>query len=448
MRMEEVLNRVRAAGVVGAGGAGFPTAVKLQAAPEYILVNGAECEPLLKVDQQLIERYARELLTTLAALVEASGAVGGIFATKEHYHGAVDALRRELPDFPTLSLKTLGNFYPLGDEQVLVYEVLGRIVPEGGLPIASRVAVVNVESLWNVGLALTEERPVVEKYVTVTGAVPRPATFKVPVGLSLAELVSAAGGAAAPDPILILGGPMMGRLETDFQTPVTKTTKGVIVLSQAHHWARAKARGLAEMMRLARAACCHCMLCTELCPRQLLGHRLYPDKLMRLASYNSTCEKEAAATQAFLCCECGLCELACVMGLQPWRLNSELKRRLGALGLKNTHHAAPAEVNPFRSWRQYPIPKLIRLTHLTAYESQAAPFQDYPGEVTAVRLLLKQHLGAPCRPLVAVGEEVRIGQAVAAPAAEALGAPIHASLSGRVAAVDSTSLVIKKDGYS
>jgi len=448
MDKAEILNRVRAAGVVGAGGAGFPTATKLEAEPEYLLINGAECEPLLKVDQALIESQTRVLLSTLSALVEATGAKGGLFATKEHYHGAVAALARELPAFPKLRLAPLGNFYPLGDEQVLVYEVLNRIVPEGGLPLARGVVVLNVESLLNVSLALAEERPVVEKYVTVTGAVQRPATFKVPLGLTCAELVAAAGGATTPNPVFINGGPMMGRLESDSQIPVTKTTKGLIVLDQSHPWAQTKSRTLLEMMRLARMACCHCQLCTDLCPRYLLGHSLQPDKLMRLAAYNSTCEKSATATQAFLCCECGLCELACVMGLQPWRLNSELKKRLAARGIKNPHRTAPEAVNPFRVWRRYPIPKLIRLTGLTEYERLLAPLQDYPGPVMAVRLPLKQHLGAPGRPCVSPGERVIRGQVVAVPEAGALGADIHASLSGRVAAVDETSVVIIKDGQA
>jgi Na+-translocating ferredoxin:NAD+ oxidoreductase RnfC subunit len=448
MDKEKVLNRIRAAGIVGAGGAGFPTAVKLEAEPEYILINGAECEPLLKVDQILIEDRAPELLAALAALVEAVGAKEGLIATKEHYHNAVAALNRELASFKNLRLIALGNFYPAGDEQVLVYECLKRIVPEGGLPLARGVVVLNVESLLNVGRALHEERPVLDKYITVTGAVQKPKTFKAPLGLTVAELVDAAGGARGEDPVFINGGPMMGRLETDFQIPVTKTSKGIIVLSREHPLVRAKSRTLPEMMRLARMACCHCMLCTELCPRHLLGHSLHPDKLMRLAAYDSTCEKTAAATGAFLCCECGLCELACVMGLQPWRLNRELKKRLGDMGVKNPHRAEPAAVNPFRAWRGYPIPKLVRLTGLSEYERLAAPLEDYPGQVTAVRLPLKQHLGAPSLPSVKPGDTVSRGQLVAAPAEGALGANIHASLSGRVAAIDETSIVILKDGQA
>ena len=440
--IEDILNKVREAGIVGAGGAGFPTAVKLKATPEYVVVNGAECEPLLQVDQQLSEKYGRELLRTLDHLVEALGAKNGIFALKAKYKKAVAELEKDVRDFPRLSIKTLGNYYPMGDEQVLVYETVGRIVPEGGIPLACGVVVLNVETLLNIGRSVASETPVTHKYVTVGGAVKNPATYLVPVGVKYSELIEAAGGATVPKPVLINGGPMMGKVETDLDTPVTKTSKGIIVLNADQPWVLSKSRRIEEMMRIGKTACCHCMLCTDLCPRYLIGHKLHPDKLMRLASYNSTCEKEEAATGAFLCCECGLCEIACIMSLQPWKLNQELKKRMAAVGIKNPHHDTPPDVNRFRLYRQYPIPKLIERLGLAAFAHQAAPLQDYPGTVREVRLMLKQHLGAPCQPLVAVGDEVRLGQVVAAPAEGAMGANVHASLDGWVKSVDNTAIVI------
>lgn len=443
--MNEILNKVRESGVVGAGGAGFPTAVKLKSAPEFIVVNGAECEPLLKVDQQLSQIFAADLLRTLDTLVQAMGAEGGIFALKDKYKEAAAALQKEITAFPALSVKTLGNYYPMGDEHVLVYEVLGRIVPEGGIPIACGVVVINVETLLNVGLALDSNSPVTEKYVTVTGAVGNPATYKIPVGVKYSELIEAAGGATVPRPVFINGGPMMGKVETDLDAPVTKTSKGIIILNDDHPWVVSKDRSVNEMMRIGKTACCHCMLCTDLCPRYMIGHALHPDKLMRLASYNTTAEKNESATGAFLCCECGLCEIACIMSLQPWKLNQELKKRMGGLGIKNPHHGRPEAVNRFRPYRQYPIPKLISRLSLAAYEHQDAPLTDYPGRVNEVRLMLKQHLGAPCEPKVAVGDSVAVGQLVAAPAEGALGANIHSSLSGRVKSIDQFSIVIKNN---
>ncbi|MDR1676952.1 MAG: SLBB domain-containing protein [Deltaproteobacteria bacterium] len=442
MNKEEFIDSVAKAGVVGAGGAGFPTALKLASSPEYVLVNGAECEPLLKVDQQLAEIRARELVSALDLVVTMLGAKGGILALKEKYHGPVETLKKEIKNYPKLSVRTLGNYYPMGDEQVLVYEVLGRIVPEGGLPLACGALVMNVESLINVFEAARHHKPVTHKYLTVTGSVKNPATYLVPNGISMAEVIEAAGGAAVPEPVVINGGPMMGKLVEDFSAPITKTTKGLIVLDKNHPRSVAKRRSLEQMMRIAKTACCHCMYCTELCPRYLLGHNLNPDKVMRLASYGQTGEKAERAGQVFLCCECGLCEQACVMNLQPWRLNHELKGRLGpeiARGFKKT---APTAVNRFREMRRYPIPKLVQKLALSQFDSIKAPLIDYPGRPKSVRLLLKQHLGAPCQPTVAVGTEVKVGQLIANPPDGATGAPIHASLSGLVESVDEVSITI------
>jgi Na+-translocating ferredoxin:NAD+ oxidoreductase RnfC subunit len=239
----------------------------------------------------LAESCAADLLRTLNTLVEKMGAKGGIFALKAKYKEAVKVLEKEAAPYPLLRIQTLGNYYPMGDEQVLVYEVTGRIVPEGGIPLACGVVVVNVETLLNIGAALERGEPVTQKYVTVTGAVKNPATYKVPVGLSYRELIEAAGGATVPDPVLINGGPMMGKVERNLSAPVTKTSQGIIVLNSDHPHIVAKGRGISEMMRIAKTACCHCQLCTDLCPRYLLGHGMRPDKLIRLASYNSTAEK-------------------------------------------------------------------------------------------------------------------------------------------------------------
>jgi Na+-translocating ferredoxin:NAD+ oxidoreductase RnfC subunit len=443
MDKSEIIGAVAAAGVVGAGGAGFPTAVKLASSPEYVLVNGAECEPLLKVDQQLAEARAPDLARALDLVVSALGAKAGVLALKEKYHGAVEALEKEIKGRPALSVRTLGNYYPMGDEQVLVYEVLGRIVPEGGIPLACGALVMNVESLINVLEAAEAHKPVTHKHLTVTGAVANPATYLVPVGISMAEAIGAAGGAEVPDPVVISGGPMMGKLEEDLMAPVTKTTKGLIVLPKDHPLASSKRRSLEQMMRTARTACCHCMYCTELCPRYLLGHDLSPDKIMRLASYGRTGEPSERAGQVFLCCECGLCEQACVMGLQPWRLNRELKGRLGPDAAKRLKKSSPASVNRFRSMRRYPIPKLIQKLSLSPFDRLSAPLSVYERAPGSVRLLLKQHLGPPSRPAVEVGAEVKLGQPVATPPEGAAGgAVIHSSINGRVKSIDQTSITI------
>ena len=439
---ETLIARIRDAGVVGAGGAGFPTAVKLDSAPEVVLVNGVECEPLIQVDQQLAALHAPVLLETLAELVSAMGAKRGIFALKGKYAAACEALTREAKKYPSLSVKTLSSSYPMGDEHVLVYEALGRIVPEAGIPLNVGAVVVNTETLLNIRAAL-DGQAVTDKYVTVAGAVKQPATFKVPLGVPYRSLIAAAGGAVVPDPVLIDGGPMMGKVQRNLDAPVTKTSKAIIVLAGDHPVVRSQEYSVERMLKMALAACCHCSMCSDVCPRSLLGHDLFPDKLMRLASYNSTCEKESSAATAYLCCECRLCEYACIMGLQPWMLNRELKQRLKNAGIKNPYHNQPAKANEFREFRRYPTDKLVRQLGLAEYYHGAAPLTDYAGPLDAVYLPLKQHFGAPAKPVVAAGDLVKRGERIAVMEEGALGAVVHASIDGRVRSVDAALVVIE-----
>jgi Na+-translocating ferredoxin:NAD+ oxidoreductase RnfC subunit len=439
--MEDLVSAVRDAGVVGAGGAGFPTHVKLGGGCESVLVNGAECEPLLEVDQQLMALYPSRVLEALDAVVRSLGAREGIIGIKDKYREALEALGGEIGGFPSLRLHVLPNVYPAGDEQVLVYEATGRIVPEGGIPLEVGVVVLNVETLLNIWGAM-RGIPVTEKYLTVCGEVHRPATVRVPLGVSFGEVIAAVGGSPLKDFVVIDGGPMMGRVVRRMDEPVTKTTKGLIVLPPDHPLVVSKERDMRSMMSLAKTACCHCMLCTDLCPRYLLGHQLRPDKLMRLAAYNDTCEGDAAATEAFLCCECGMCEVACVMGLQPWKLNRELKSRMGRMGIRNPHREAPKEVNPFRSFRGFPTPKLLGRLGLSRYGGVHAPMGEVEVQPRRLVLKLKQHIGAPSVPVVAPGKRVARGELLARLGGN-VSANLHAPLGGLVESVGEDLLVLR-----
>ncbi len=435
-----LLEQIQSAGVVGAGGAGFPTQIKLDADPDTLIVNGAECEPLLRVDQQLMAAYAPRLAAALEELRRETGAKRGVFALKAKYREALAKLTEALRPYPHLDLFELDNFYPAGDEQLTVYEVTGRIMPEGSIPIAVGVVVLNVETLLNISYA-AEGLPVTHKYLTVTGEVASPRTLRVPLGITYQEAISLAGGATVADPALIDGGPMMGGVTQDLDQPVTKTTKGLIVLAQDHYWIRQKNKSIEAMLREAKTCCCHCMLCTEVCPRHLLGHGLSPDKLMRLCSYGSMATKDEDITSAFLCSECGACVIGCVMELQPFKLNQALKQRLSAAGIKNPHHQQPAAIPPFRENKKMSIHTILSRTGLTAYDVPA-PLHEEDYAPSRVTLPLKQHIGAASVPMVATGDRVRAGQRIARPADKGPGTNYHASISGTVARVDCQAIVI------
>src|SRR5512133_2587855 len=196
-------DRLAENGVVGAGGGGFPTDVKLQSPVGLLIVNGAECEPLLHKDKELLTHELRPLLDGLRVAMDRTGAREAVIAVKCSHPELLDAIAPRLPrGVRTFALR---DSYPAGDEFVLVHDVTGRVIPPGGLPRDVDVTVLNVETLVNVGC----DRPVTHKYLTVAGAVATPVTLRVPIGVSFAEVIAAAGAATVADAAVLVGGVMM-----------------------------------------------------------------------------------------------------------------------------------------------------------------------------------------------------------------------------------------------
>ncbi|MTV47983.1 electron transport complex protein RnfC [Heliobacillus mobilis] len=433
---EKIVKAVKEAGVVGAGGAGFPTHIKMNASADIIIANGAECEPLLRSHQHLMAAESDRVVLGLIAVMLATGAQKSYIGLKKKYSVAIEALEQSIERHAKgrVELFILPDFYPAGDEQVLVYEVTGKIIPEGGIPLHVGVVVINVETLVNITKAL-DGVPVMTKYVTVTGAVRQPVTLKVPIGIPIRLLIEAAGGAIVNDYALIDGGPMMGRI-VEVDSPVTKTTGGIIVLPKDHSLIAGKTLPWSAIANRSKSVCCACRACTDCCPRHLLGHSLEPHRIMQ-AIGNGTSYQGDAITRAFLCSECGACDtFGCSMGLSPRRVNMELKRQLSAAGIKNPYHNQPFRTVSHRENRRIPIKRLIARLNLSAYDV-AAPLEDRELSISEVQLPLRQHIGAPSQPCVSIGDSVQAGQLVAAiPEGAAVGANIHASISGTVFATE------------
>ncbi len=430
---KSLIASVEQAGVVGAGGAGFPSHVKYNAKAEYVIINGAECEPLLRVDQQLMDQEAEKLLDALQLLVEHVEAKEGVIALKRKYHDAEAALNKLIKNYPKCRLHFLDNFYPAGDEQVVVYEVTKRIVPEGGLPLNVGVIVTNVETAINVYEAYKNEKPVTDKYITVTGEVVNKITVNVPIGITVREAIGLAGGATIQDYVIINGGPMMGKL-ISLDDVITKTVKGLIVLPKNHSLIKSLTKDVSNMMREAKTACMHCSLCSEVCPRGLLGHRIESHKLIRIASYGKVCDSNSTPVNAFLCCGCRLCEYACVQDLQPWKINNILKGELGKAGIKNTLNNKPEKAVIFREYKKFPVNKLISKLGLIKYD-KPAPMIFSEKAFRNVLIPLKQHVGANTNPIVEKDDFVNKGDLIAKISDGKLGSNIHASISGTVKSV-------------
>lgn len=436
------INSIRESGVVGAGGAGFPSHVKFNTEAEYVVVNGAECEPLLQVDQQLMVYEADKFVKGLQHIVDITGSKKGIIALKNKYHDAIEILNKMIEDYPKLSLLILDNVYPAGDEHYIVYEATGRIVPEGGIPIQVATVVTNVETVINVFNAM-ENEPVVHKYVSIVGAVRNPSTFIVPVGTSLKHLIELAGGANIDRYKVIDGGPMMGKVLTTSDVYVKKTSKGFIILPEDHSLILSKEKSVERVLKEAKTACCHCDLCTDLCPRYLEGHQIHPSKLMRIASYNSLGDKNASIEEAYLCCECGLCEQACVMNLQPWKVNVYLKTLMRDQGIKNTLNRSDLKVHPFRRERQFSASRLVYRLALNDYY-QPAPLKPDLVAVDEVVLSNRQHIGAAGELVVKDGAYVEKGELIFKVPDNQLGANIHSSISGVVTVLNQNEIKIRQ----
>ena len=432
--------KVREAGVVGAGGAGFPTHVKLAAQAEIVIVNGAECEPLLKTDQQLAAFFPEQLIKGLTLAMEATGAKQGIIAMKAKYKEAITALEPHLTE--QIKLSIMPDIYPAGDEVITIWLTTGRRVPPGGIPLNIGVVVNNVQTLINVAKA-SEGQPVTTRTLTVTGAVKNPSTVTVPIGTSLREVLELAGGGRSEDLVYINGGPMMGSVITDLDSPVTKTTGGLIALPKDHLLVKRKNRSLETILRIAKTVCEQCSFCTELCPRHMIGHELSPHLLIRAVNYK-TLGKPSMLTSALTCSECGVCEAyACPVGISPLRVNMALKAELRAKGLK--YQGELGKADPMAQHRLIPTSRLMGRLNLTSLYSEASlSLESYsPDEVT---LKLQQHIGAPAVALVKVGDVVSHGQVIGEIPVGALGARIHASLSGTVKQVTPQTITIRKRG--
>jgi len=436
-----LVEKVRLAGVVGAGGGGFPAHLKLASKADTVIANGAECEPLLHKDAAVMESFAAQVVRGVQLSMEAVGATDGVIGVKAKNKHAVKSMEAACKGTP-VRVHLLGDYYPAGDEYDLVYEVTGRLIPPGGIPLAAGVVVNNVETLANIAAA-ADGKPVTHKTLTIGGAVREPVTLVVPIGTSFAACIEAAGGVTVDDPVYCYGGLMMGETSDRLDRFVTKTSTGVIVLPREHFLIQKKLTPLPSQAKIGKSACDQCRACTEMCPRFLLGYGVEPHQVMRSLAFTATGEATWNAWAA-LCCSCGLCSLyACPEGLFPKTACDESKAAMRAAGIK-WNGSMSIKAHPMRDGRRTPIKALTRKLNVGSYE-HPAPLRAEPLCPGEVVLPLKQSAGSPSVPTVKAGDKVKAGQAIAEPPPKALGAIIHAPFAATVAAVTSEQIILTRN---
>jgi len=432
-------------GVVGAGGAGFPTYKKLDCKAEYLLLNGAECEPLLETDKFLMRTKAREIVRGAQRAGDWIGARSIRIVLKRKYVEEARRLQQAIEEERApVQLCLTDSFYPAGDEQVMVYEVLQRTVPPTGIPIQVGAVVSNVCTMLWVSDAL-EGQPVTTRHVSVLGEVGNPCVMQAPIGTPLKACIKAAGGSRIAAYCAIVGGPMMGRYLTHREVDeavVTKTTGGIILVKEDSVPVKKARLSVKQILNRARSVCVQCSFCTEQCPRNLIGHPLRPHHMMRRMAYGSPLED---MREALLCSECGVCEnYSCPMGLSPRQVNIHIKFLLREKGIRYEPGSNSPRVPQMREYRKAPVDRLTRRLGYMAYVFHSG---DVPVVVTPeiVRIPLKQHIGMPAKAVVGPGDKVAIGQVIGEMEKGALGVNIHASINGTVTVVnDSVQIVSDK----
>ena len=445
-----IVDKIRDAGIVGCGGAGFPTHAKLKGKIEYLIINGAECEPLLRTDRYIMRNFAPQLVKALVAMKEELGIPNVVIALKEHYHDETKALQAAINAVNApIRLHLMESFYPAGDEQTIVYEVTGRVVPPASIPIAVGAVVNNVATVYAISQAM-ENIPLTQKILTVTGEVKKPTVLCVPVGTSYRQCIELAGGTLSSTYFIVSGGPMMGKpltMEEAEHAVVTKTTSGILVLSADGYHATTNQIDLKRMLRQASVACIQCTNCTQLCPRHMLGHPLRPHMIMRKMATCGDIRQmldDPDIRNAQLCCGCGICETyACPMSLFPRKINAMLKGELGKAGIRYQAPQQEWNASPLRSGRKAPSDKVAARVGVRKYYNYEIT-DIITASASRVEIPVKMHIGAPSVATVSVGDFVRLGQVIAQPPEGALGAFVHASIDGRVTAVGER-IVIEKE---
>lgn len=433
-------DKIFKAGVVGAGGAGFPTHIKAKAEVEFMIANGAECEPLLHKDFELMVHHADDIIDGMNLMIESTKAKKGIFGIKSKNALAISAVKKAFQN-GRIEMCQLGDFYPSGDEYELVYEATKRLIPPHGIPLDVGAVVNNVETLYNISNA-AKDIPVTKKFVCVTGMVKSPSTFFTPIGTTYGELIEHCGGTTSSNYGIFVGGVMMGNLTFNLDEVVTKTTTGLIILPKDHYLIKRMNRTIESMNRIGRSACDQCSYCTEFCPRYLLGYDVQPHKVMRSLEFSQT--GEAVWNQfADLCCSCGLCSLyACPEDLYPREACDQSKSELKNKGIKY-NQVKPVKVHPIKEGRRVPLKQLMKKLDLTKLNA-ATPFNTNSPMPDKVKIMLKQHVGAPAISVVNIGDIVNKGDLIGKVDPQNLGANIHASISGKITEINNESIIIER----
>ena len=289
---DEIVDIVRGAGIVGMGGAGFPTSVKLKPAKpvDTVLLNGCECEPLLTADHRVLLEYADDVIYGLKAMLKTVGAEKGIIVIEDNKPDAIELLEAKTADCGNIEVVTARTKYPQGAEKMLIKRVLKRQVPSGGLPADVGCVVANVSTSKAISDAIQKGMPLIERVVTMTGEkLKKPGNYIVKIGTNTKDLIDYCGGTTDDDVTIKAGGPMMGFDIPDPNVPIMKGSNGIIVI---------------DTDQTEEQPCIKCGRCVDVCPMELTP--LYFSKYADEENWQGMKDRNVMD-----CIECRCCEYIC-----------------------------------------------------------------------------------------------------------------------------------------
>ena len=400
-----ILRCIREKGVVGTD-----LVKKLKGKWDTIIADAADSEPILAGSSYLLKHDYLKILKGLNLLIEAWNAGKAIIAVKEEDFSGTAEIMEIIRGMPFIEIRPTDPVNNLNENAV----------------------VLSVETIKNIYEAVVESKPVTRHILTCAGAVKEPSVVSAGIGTTLSEVIDLCGGPTIDEFSVVVGGPLQGEIETDLEAPVTKTTRGIIVLPSDHKLIEAKRQSLTNTIRKMMAACSGCGLCTAYCPSHLLGYNFSPHQIVRQICYGLDTEN---LQSAFFCTECGLCEYyACPMGLSPRALIAELKKRLAERGLKPPIlKPSPVEPSDLREGRRIPVSRILQRLQLEEYADAEFRYREN-GNPDRIELLLDQHNGRSANPVVRVGQMVTEGMEVAE--------GLHSGISGRVEIIDRDRIII------
>ena len=440
--MSDLKQLLKDNGVVGAGGAGFPSYCKLAEGADILLINAVECEPLLYTSYTLLQERIRDIVIGMRAVMEYAKIPTGLIAVKDYRAkklGYEDG--QELA--PGVRIKYVPNVYPMGDEINLICTVTGRVVPPGQLPITRGVIVYNTETIYNIGLVVQFGQPVTKTYLTISGDIPEAYCVKVPVGMKIAEVLSIMNVKVPDTHVVIDGGPSMGTIVNLSTDVVKKPCSGILILPRSIPAVQSKLRTVEENFRRAASVCCQCNRCTDLCPRHLMGYPLEPHKMVRSTLSAAQADPELIKS-ATMCCGCDICStLACCQDISPMQIIRQYKAILAKERIKYVVDAS-TEITPSpqREYRMVNASKWKEVLGVAKYDKFPPIYVEEKLKAKEVHVPMVQHIGSPAVPCVKVGDQVVENQMIAE-ASEGLSVPHFAPITGRVTYVDNQTIVIR-----